>query len=1488
MEGARAAARGRAPRSISAAVRSNRVVQIPTVGRHSVTSAVDTKVETASREDDKPVEDVVALQCLLQEQVAQVERLEALLSEKQLIKRYDEAHESRMRQYDEQLGMLAALVKGDSTKTAAKKKKSDDKLEKGAGPKCAVSVQEIMDGVQELWYKKKHMEGELAKRERALEVARAELKEAQACARAGELSLRESKPTSSQAAPPMVERDAVSALEQKLAEMEKKYNRTEEKLTSYQAEYRVMRQTLRDREKELLELQRKHREAVSASSKNQQLSVQWKGASKYVSTRHRRFFRGAEWVRLLQNKPDAMRCAFLTDASLELCAPHGFISIVEMHQGPDVVAVEVDVRRPAGLREEVVGVQLMECPFVAMTQLLQRLDAPKEGWDLVQEELHNSQRALAAKEEELAALQKQLRRMESSLDRQNDHHEADRRIVNEALDETEETVKVMYGEIERQRAKEKELHVQLQQLTGTLAERDKTVAELTARLQEIAAEAKRQEEQAAANLNEARRRASAELRDAETKRRQEVAAVRQQQQQLLRKAVEAPPIVTRSLSIKWSDHGELGAMPHDATSNDILRALLLGEVAAAAKAVPVNVLSLTFKGQELQAEVQLQLSSSPVGSTRVTESEERVTAPTTALFLQEWRDMKGLVESRNREIQRLAQELKTAGEEVEGLRAVNTRVAANTEAQLRELEAQLHGERERAQAMAVSQAALTEELSRVGDALVTEDATLSLAERAGRLTAKVAATEKSLVTVDRQYRCERARAHTLETRLREEESGKQHLAEMLQQAKQDLERATEALEALDGEQRRLAQDAAAAAANHETLRVQAARVTELQAARRHGGQRRRLSGEAAATDTRAQTAGKEEENNDVITALRCAYEEYDEVCDRHESNARQWRMAEKAFREKLREHEADCEQLRSQLATLQKELQERELASAAAETSHQRSEAERDGLLNHIRQETQLLSKRLAKNDALQRETEAAKKALEGRVVELMQRCEACEAGRKQLQEVAARLEKDRVGLQNTVTELQTEMNRRNQRADELVKQLVQEEDARRALEGEVMKLRRSKTASSAASGTASASEVQRLRQFCTQTLSVPLTEKEQTVGDIIAFVEQHLGNAAEKGQKRGNAAEKEQLAAALLSMSTAAQLLKQCVSATEEQVQSPIRRTRASAGAGSALRSFGRSLSYSSGIAPPSLSARVPRPITRKTATPSPLTRTASAYPQPRQLEQQQGMLNAKPPVLASSAAEVVYFAQLLASVVAHWRENERNNTVRLDELSKKCRDLSEELGRANDALVEKQQPGKNTKAAAQEDEGEDFLRHSRAHALSVALSVKDHLHDARAALQPVLDAIHESTGAARDSFAVDPTHDLHMAEECILYALKRIVQSAGAVFSSRERREIEAKRGGDYFTMPVSWCAGASPLRRPHSPQPRSPQNQKQQQHTGGGALVPRDVNLSSSPSASREKMREASLDAAGGADYRRHRNREDQEVIQQALREARRRNR
>ncbi|RNF15766.1 uncharacterized protein Tco025E_05424 [Trypanosoma conorhini] len=1210
-----------------------------------------------------------------------------------------------------------------------------------------------------------------------------------------------------------------------------------------------------------------------------------------VSSCHRTFFHGAEWLQILDEKPESMRNAFLKDASLELCAPCGFLSVVEMQAGPGFVAIEAEVRRPASLGDDKVELLLLHCPFAEMQRLLALRHAPKEGWDAVQAQLREAQSIIAAKEGEAAELQSRLQRAERLLVEHRDERDADDRWVHEALDETEKTVMVMYNEVKEQREREKRLEAQLQAATESLEARATEVAEVTARLQTVTAEAERQEKRAAQRLDEERRRASTELRGVEEKMRQELSTLRLQQQQQLRKAAEASRLLTHTLTLNCEPHNEAAVSSLDPEGSKILQALLLNEAAIAANAIPHKVASLTCSGSEFRAEVQLQINALAVDEASVAESLRHCRTPTAALFLQQWLDAKGSVEGRSREIQRLVQGLKAMSNKADELLARNAQLTSEAEVKLRE-------ERTRVRDAEKRSTALAEELSCIRAALGTEDASQPLPERVARLLTAVAEAEQSRDEHEEKWCAERARAQSLERQLQgtenENHQRQQRFAERLLELKQDLEKATGALDSLHGEHQQLRKRHASM---QELLEEQKQALVEVQATRRHKLQRRDDEVPSKRQVAAAETAVEEE--HDAVAALQRAYAEYDELYETLERSRRQWQKTEALQREKLQGSEEECKELREQLAALQQELRRRQEEATTAASNHKRSEAERDEILNRIQKEMQALSKRLAKNDALQRETESAKKALELLVAQLQQQCDAHAAERKQLQESSSMLEKDRAALEKKLGELEREMQSRSLRAEEMMRQLVAEEDARRAAEKEVAALQRPHSTTRKRLGSsggkeegtraATVQEVKQLRNFCIQALKLPLTEKQQTVSDVIAFLEQHRGSVL---------AEQETLAAVLASMSTAAGLLRQCVAAAGGPKEGLSHRTQASGAPGKELaagnlRVFSRSLTYSGGGATAAAAAHSAMPpvlASRKSGTATPLTRLASGH---QHLQKPSVKKSTPSATLTSTAADVVHFAQLLTSAVAHWRDSEKQNVVGNGAASKKSSGLLEVAGGTQHVMPNTQQQkepqchteSENEIAVSNSNGNSEFLRRSRAQALCVALSVKDHLHDALGALHSVLRAFHEEAYTVSGRFAVDPIHDLRMSEGCVVYALKRISQSADAIFSTRERREIEARRGVEYFNVPVVWHDVAASAARAKSPPSHTPKGQRQP----GNALASRDVNLSASPSRSCERPERDRVYAGGAAtDYRYRMSPEDNKLIQWALLEARRRKR
>ncbi|RNF15767.1 uncharacterized protein Tco025E_05425 [Trypanosoma conorhini] len=167
--------RGRGLRSVSAGMKPRRL--IPTAQRRSSTASG----AEAGEAGDAHAE-VMTLRLLLQERTEQVERLQALVSEKRVLQRHDEALAERLRQYEEQLAQLEVAVRGGTP--TARQQTLLARGEKGSAVESAdrrppPSMREIMDSVYQLRYEKHRLEGALAEKERQLGAVRAELQHAQ-------------------------------------------------------------------------------------------------------------------------------------------------------------------------------------------------------------------------------------------------------------------------------------------------------------------------------------------------------------------------------------------------------------------------------------------------------------------------------------------------------------------------------------------------------------------------------------------------------------------------------------------------------------------------------------------------------------------------------------------------------------------------------------------------------------------------------------------------------------------------------------------------------------------------------------------------------------------------------------------------------------------------------------------------------------------------------------------------------------------------------------------------------------------------------------------------------------------------------------------------------------------------------------------------------------------------------------------------------------
>lgn len=1227
------------------------------------------------QKDDSSREEVRALRLLLREREEQVELLHALLSEKQLLLNHNKAAEERLRQCDEQLGTLAAVLGLEMESQEKDNLPHTTRQAKGSElgtVKKMPSVRCILDRVQQLVYDKTHLESELDVKLQELEWAQTELEMLRGGTLSQKVSLKNDAGKCGSLAQELESQLRVNAeLERTLADLKEKYIMSERILETLEKDHHQVSQVLHGKEKEVLELQRKERSVAAESSKRREYEIyhmQWKEPNNLITTHHRCHFRGDSWVGLLREKPQAMQAALLKDISLELRAPYGFITIATMESVSELVVFDVIIRHPVSLSEDDVELRLIGCSFDEMSLLLKQAENPKEGHDLVLHQLKLLQGTIVRKEEEIAALTKQLRTTKLSLEERQRQYDEENKLVHMALDETEETVKVTYSELKMRELREEELKLQLQQCSETILSRDQRIMELTAQLRELNSTVAEESGENARTRDATCSNGPGDKHDGRSAEGRKK-CVENESDGLCDTLVKIPSVKMHVVDASWKGLDPLASteavMTLDSRAQSIVRTILIGEMATVAHVLPLKVLSLQCTCCSLRAEVQVHISSQVEDADRSTEGLDKFRPRTTIAFLEEWFNMRELIESRGRRVQSLADELTS----------LNLSVAAFKESGKKNEE--------------VEKAATTGTPSCAGETSQSDEEKTE---------------EKRLCeSLDQQLRLERTQVRTLQAEKRAKELA-------LQRANDKLNEVTAAFEALQSN---------FAGRDHRPTRdedANACRLADVQAKRRHGKNQKDNNMKGVCD---AELAGGNEslraERGDVWSALADAYEEYDTLYERYENAMKQLQDLESSLREKL------------------------------------------------------LLTKR--------------SHVYEKQVEELTQQKEALIAEQEKQREKEALLRETVTSHQRDIDRLQKELDRKTEWAEEVMRRLVEEEDECSRLEGAVRSLKQHSTAEVATkekvvSNDLKTKDIQRvLYTFCTTTLGIDVPEQEQSVDGVLALIARAYANKASGASMQVAFADREEVSTAIQSLNTAVQLLQQSLPTVRRRACSDVR-SRGRAAVDNSPRSSptgvrkvpsrGRPMTFSGRGATTSPPVRAPQISGRRLLGQATPMRSAPTNTPKRHKTPQQEKVNTVGPChpLISSATRVVQLVQQLTGTPVQPKVKPAKTATK---------------------------PLSNT---AGEELAEEFVRWSREQTISLALIVKDYLHDALRAMSQVALA-HDAVTTTYQGLPVDHTLNLNTAKSCVTHALKSIVQTISSLLSHREISEIEGKFGKDYLSM-------------------------------------------------------------------------------------------
>nr|CCC93314.1 conserved hypothetical protein [Trypanosoma congolense IL3000] len=531
-----------------------------------------------------------------------------------------------------------------------------------------VDMRDILDSVQQLLYDKVHRETELTVRTHELETVRAEVEALRKSAIDNEATLKEvldCAESGNQAHPSEPQVYTNSQLEKMLAEIKDKYNEANKRLDEFQSDYQEVRRRLHEKEKEVLELQRRERDAIADANKghaHQLYYMQWKEVNNLTTTQYRCHFRGDEWIRLLLEKPESMRAAFLKDVSLELRAPYGFVTVVAMEAGPEHVAVDVEVRHPTSLCKKELIMRLMECSFDEMSLLLEHLEGPKDGFDLLRQQLKEAQQELAKSEEGRRVLNKQLELAQLSLLERQKQIDEESNMVHAALDDTEKTVKATYNELKSSRENNKMLELQLQKYAETVTTQEKFIAELTTLLNQLGDKVEGGSEFTTTLGKMNIRDIMGKMPDLGPAGDHGVGAILWDgdavgSDDTLKNTQEFRQTVVSTWRCPDSIALKNEPLLPDSRVHSIVRSVLMCEVAAAVQVVPSDVTSLEFIEGSLRAEVCLQLNSRTHSVERILGILREFNPKSTVAFLENWFQARRLMQEHAREVETLVEEL---------------------------------------------------------------------------------------------------------------------------------------------------------------------------------------------------------------------------------------------------------------------------------------------------------------------------------------------------------------------------------------------------------------------------------------------------------------------------------------------------------------------------------------------------------------------------------------------------------------------------------------------------------------------------------------------------------------------------------------------------------------------------------------------------------------------------------------------------------------
>ncbi|KAG5479460.1 hypothetical protein LSCM1_04723 [Leishmania martiniquensis] len=179
-----------------------------------------------------------------------------------------------------------------------------------------------------------------------------------------------------------------------------------------------------------------------------------------IVTHHYRLLGGQAFVDGHCFSPESFKDAFLRSVSTLLRVPYGYLTSVEVRTHTEAVSVEFDVRHPARVKEDEIDFSLLSHDYPELRTFLDKAKAElatRKPPDRNAKRIKELEAALAERVGEVDSLRRAMRSLEASLSRRDADRETLDTDMDNALRETEATVKEVYEALQSTQQEAQEL-----------------------------------------------------------------------------------------------------------------------------------------------------------------------------------------------------------------------------------------------------------------------------------------------------------------------------------------------------------------------------------------------------------------------------------------------------------------------------------------------------------------------------------------------------------------------------------------------------------------------------------------------------------------------------------------------------------------------------------------------------------------------------------------------------------------------------------------------------------------------------------------------------------------------------------------------------------------------------------------------------------------------------------------------------------------------